>query len=57
MTHLYNGMDLIEKALTMPSLKWFAEQMPVGFFVYKVDESQQLVYHRKSILFLSVDCE
>lgn len=53
MTPVPNGMnlpELFEKELTMSSLKWFAEQMPGGFFIYKADESQQLLYANPAVL-------
>ncbi len=32
----------------MPIVNWFSEQMPGGFFVYRADESQELLYSNKA---------
>ena len=34
----------LDEALLMPALRWMAEQIPGGFFVYRDDESQELIY-------------
>ena len=41
-----DGRDQItlEEDQLMPALKWMAEQVPGGFFVYLADESQRIIY-------------
>ena len=36
--------SILQEDQLMPALKWMAEQVPGGFFVYLADESQRLVY-------------
>ena len=36
--------DLPDAAHFMPAMNWFAEQMPGGFFIYRADETQAILY-------------
>ena len=37
-------INIISDEQMVPAIEWVAEQMPGGFFVYKADESQELLY-------------
>ena len=39
---------LIPTEERMPAIEWLAEQMPGGFFIYKADESTELLYVNKA---------
>lgn len=39
-----NSMDhILDERQLVPALRWMAEQVPGGFFVYLADESQKLI--------------
>ncbi len=40
--------ELIPTEERMPAIEWLAEQMPGGFFIYKADDSTELLYVNKS---------
>ncbi|MBR1628847.1 MAG: PAS domain-containing protein, partial [Lachnospiraceae bacterium] len=42
--HLPDGSDI------MPIINWFSEQMPGGFFVYRADDSQELLYANQATI-------
>ena len=38
------GRTVLAEEMLIPAIKWMAEQIPGGFFVYTDDESQRLIY-------------
>ena len=39
-----NGGATLSEDVLIPAIKWMAEQVPGGFFVYLADDSQKLIY-------------
>ena len=42
--HNHGQQRGLDEAQMLPALKWMAEQVPGGFFVYLADDSQKLIY-------------
>ncbi len=40
--------EMIPTKERMPAIEWLSEQMPGGFFIYRADESTELLYVNKS---------
>ena len=38
------------EAMLMPALKWMSEQIPGGFFVYRADDTQEILYVNNACL-------
>ncbi len=34
----------LEEEMQLPALRWMGEQIPGGFFVYRADGEQELIY-------------
>ena len=46
-----NDMEkLLDTEHTLPVIKWVAEQMPGGFFIYRADDSQEILYVNSAML-------
>ena len=39
-----NVSSMLSEEQMMPAIRWMAEQIPGGFFVYRDDASQELIY-------------
>ncbi len=40
----------LDNALLMPAIEWVAEQIPGGFFIYRADDSMEMLYVNSAVL-------
>ena len=46
-----NGLEgLVDDERILPVIKWVAEQIPGGFFIYRADDSQEMLYVNSAML-------
>ena len=50
MKNTRSGETILGEDQMLPAIRWMAEQVPGGFFVYHADESQRLIYVNKVCL-------
>ena len=44
-----NIQKLLDDGLFVPAVQWVAEQMPRGFFIYKNDDTQEIIYANHAV--------
>lgn len=45
-----NRHELLESGSLTPAIEWFSEQIPGGFFIYRADDSMEILYINNAVL-------
>ena len=45
-----NRHELLESGSLTPAIEWFSEQIPGGFFIYRADNSMEILYINNAVL-------